>query len=159
MDPSSPSSNECGPWVVWCFEHCLYREYDRLRKELTDSAMMSRCRFICHKKAMGFLSWLDEAQQARVLLIADWREAKPIMEELGKKEPRHDILLCVAARSDRMFRRAVAWASKQSADTDIIVSSSFSCQNLEDLIERHLETSVTSWSWKDGKIGRWTEPG
>ena len=87
------------------------------------------------------MSWLEDSEE-RVLLLADWREAKPVMEELGKREGGHDVLMCVAAQSDKMFRRAVDWATKQRPDTDIMVSSSFSRQNLLDLFERHLETSA-----------------
>ena len=87
------------------------------------------------------MSWLEDSED-RVLLLADWREAKPVMEELGKREGGHDVLMCVAAQSDKMFRRAVDWATKQRPDTDIMVSSSFSRQNLLDLFERHLETSA-----------------
>ena len=78
--------------------------------------------FTCQKKSTGFLRWL-EGMEGRVLLITDWREAKPIMEGLSNlgQIQRIDILMCVVARSDRMFRRAIDWAGKQSSDTDIMV--------------------------------------
>ncbi|CAE7221751.1 unnamed protein product, partial [Symbiodinium microadriaticum] len=128
------------PSVVWCFEHCMKSQQERLRTELKQAATMFGCSFTCHKKSMGFLSWL-EGREGRILLLADWREAKPIMEELGRRQGRHDIIVCVVGQSDKMFRRAVDWATKQISEIDIIVSSSFSRQNIEDLVARHWERS------------------
>lgn len=115
-------------------------QQERLRTELKQAATMFGCSFTCHKKSMGFLSWL-EGREGRILLLADWREAKPIMEELGRRQGRHDIIVCVVGQSDKMFRRAVDWATKQISEIDIIVSSSFSRQNIEDLVARHWERS------------------
>ncbi|CAE7687876.1 unnamed protein product [Symbiodinium sp. CCMP2456] len=128
------------PSVVWCFEHCMKSQQERLRTELKQAATVFGCSFTCHKKSMGFLSWL-EGREGRILLLADWREAKPIMEELGRRQGRHDIIVCVVGQSDKMFRRAVDWATKQVSEIDIIVSSSFSRQNIEDLVARHWERS------------------
>ena len=39
---------------------------------------------ICHRKYAGFLKWLKNVPGwDTVLLLADWREVKPIVEKLG----------------------------------------------------------------------------
>ncbi|CAE7525673.1 unnamed protein product, partial [Symbiodinium pilosum] len=67
--------------------------------------------FLCFKKWMGFQSWL-QGRTGSVLLVAEWREAKPIMEVLDKTTEQPDLRMCVVARSEKMLRRADACSKK-----------------------------------------------
>ena len=124
--------------LVWCFEHCLKAEHEKERRNLADLANAFGFEFVLEKKCMGFLSWL-EGRTGSVLLIAEWREAKPIMEELGKRHIACNLSMCVVARTDKMYGRACAWADKQCGSTEISVSLGFSLLKVEQLVARHLD--------------------
>ena len=89
---SSPDSEA---WLVWCFEHCQKPEQDELRAQMRNLAEMFGFNFLCFKKWMGFQSWL-QGRTGSVLLVAEWREAKPIMEVLDKTTEQPDLRMCVA---------------------------------------------------------------
>ena len=72
--------------------------------------------------------------------MAEWREAKPIIEELDRRNERRDIRMCVVTRSGKMYRRAVAWANSQSRSRNIMVLPGFSRQTVEEFISNHLTT-------------------
>ncbi|CAE7256522.1 unnamed protein product [Symbiodinium sp. CCMP2592] len=133
-------------WLVWCFEHCLKPEQAALRKELAGLAAQYGCKFVYHKKSMSFLSWL-EGRKGSVLLVADWREAKPIMEEISKQEQRHNFRMCVVAQTATILRRASLWAGTQS--TEIMVTSGFLRHKVEDLIASHVGAlrSTGGYGW------------
>ena len=125
-------------WLVWCFEHCQKAEHQQVRAELTGVAKAFGFNFLCFKKCMSFLSWL-EGSTGSVLLVADWREAKPIMEEVVQKSRSRDVRMCVAAPSERTFLRACRWAGKQDQSMDIMVSPGILRRSVEELIVRYLE--------------------
>ena len=87
-------------YLIWCFEHCLKAEHAEA-KDLADAFGFE---FVCEKKSMGLLSWLESTAGA-ILLVAEWREAKPIMEELGKRSSSCNLSVCVVTRTDKTFRR------------------------------------------------------
>ena len=49
--------------------------------EMKDIATSLKCKFRYEKKSMGFLSWM-KGRTETVLLVADWREAKPIKDSV-----------------------------------------------------------------------------
>mmetsp|Transcript_57749 Transcript_57749/g.135312 ORF Transcript_57749/g.135312 Transcript_57749/m.135312 type:complete len:213 (+) Transcript_57749:90-728(+) len=129
-------------WLVWCFEHCLKPEHRHVRKELVDLATQFGCKFVYHKKSMGFLEWAA-GRKGSVLLVADWREAKPIMEELGKQSKNHDALiptvrLCIVAQTQKIAHRASLWAGNK----EITVTLGFSRQAVEKLVASHMQQAV-----------------
>ena len=119
--------------LVWCFEHCHKAEHRHTRAELADLASQYGFDFLCHKKCMGFMSWL-RGSTGSVLLVAEWREAKPIMEELDNWNDIPDFHMCVVARAKKMYDRACAWAERQSRSKRIVVSLGFSREMVEELI-------------------------
>ena len=127
-------------WLVWCFEHCLKPEHRHVRNELVDLATQLGCKFVYHKKSMGFLEWA-EGRKGSVLLVADWREAKPIMEEVAKQSENHDALiptvrLCIVAQTQKIAHRASLWAGSK----EIMVTCGFSRQAVEKLVASHVQT-------------------
>ena len=100
-------------YLVWCFEHCLKTEHAEARENLKDLADAFGVEFVCEKKSMGLLSWL-ESRAGTGLLVAEWREAKPIMEELGNRGNSCNLSTCVVTRTDKPFRRVCHWANQKS---------------------------------------------
>jgi len=134
-----PAKQEIRVWLVWCFEHCLKHEQCDVRKELKQCAASTPgCKFVCHKKSMDFLRWLED-REGSTLLIADWREAKPILVELSKNSKRHNLHLYVVARTEKIFHRASCWAGEQSTGGQIMVTLGFSVEATKKFITRHTE--------------------
>ena len=125
-------------WLVWCFEHCLKPEQAAVRKELAGLATQYGCKFVLHKKSMSFLSWL-EGRRGSVLLVADWREATPIVEEISKQNQRHNFRMCVVAQTATILRRASLWAGTERGCAEIMVTSGFLRHKVEELIASHVE--------------------
>ena len=125
-------------WLVWCFEHCLKPEQAVVRKELAALATKFGCKLVCYKKCMSFLRWL-EGMKGSTLLVADWREAKPIMEEISKQNRGHDLRMCVVAQTATILRRASSWARTQNGCAEIMVSSGFLRHKVEELIASHVQ--------------------
>ena len=122
-------------WLVWC---CLKPEQALVRKELAALAIKFGCKFVCHKKSMRFLSWL-EGRKGSILLVADWREAKPTMEEISKQNQSHDLRMCVVAQTATILRRASFWARAQNGCAEITVTPGFLRQKVEELIASHVQ--------------------
>ena len=112
-----------GTRLVWCFDQCLKLEQLHVRQALKDVAAEHSFKFHCWRKSMGFLSWLEGTGE-RILLIADWREAKPIVEALGKRSNKCDIRVCIVAQSEKVLRRATDWVNQQDASAEIFVTLS-----------------------------------
>ncbi|CAE7339545.1 unnamed protein product [Symbiodinium sp. CCMP2456] len=130
-------------WLVWCFEHCSKPEQAAVRTELAGLATEFGCKFVYHKKSMGFLSWL-KGRKGSVLLVADWREAKPIMEEITKQKQRHDLRMCVVAQTATILRRASLWAGTQRGCAEIMVTSGFLRHKVEEMIASHVQALRTT---------------
>ncbi|CAE7229551.1 unnamed protein product [Symbiodinium sp. CCMP2456] len=124
-------------WFVWCFEHCLKPEQAVVRKELAALATKFGCKLVCHKKSMSFLRWL-EGRKGSTLLVADWREAKPIMEEVSKQKG-HDLRMCVVAQTATILRRASFWARAQNGCAEIMVTPGFLRHKVEEWIARYVQ--------------------
>ncbi|CAE7232084.1 unnamed protein product [Symbiodinium natans] len=136
-------SAEADVWLVWCFEHCLKPERSDVREDLKHLATTAGCKFVCHKKSMNFFGWLD-GRKGTKLIIADWREAKPIIEELSRHKHRSDVRMCVVARSEKMFRRASVFVEKQTMGAEIMVTSDFSRDSVEEFVLTCVRTCKTS---------------
>ena len=120
-------------FLVWCFEYCFKDEHCQTRAELADIAGLFGFDFVCHRKCAGFMSWL-QGTTGSVLLFAEWREAKPIMQELDRRNDSRDFRMCVVTRAKKMHSRACAWAEMQNRSTDIAISFGFMRQTVEELI-------------------------
>ncbi|CAE7948251.1 unnamed protein product [Symbiodinium sp. KB8] len=125
-------------WLVWCFEHCLKPEQAVVRKELAALATRFGCKFVWHKKSMSFLRWL-EGRKGSILLVADWREAKPITEEISKQNKGHDLRMCVVAQTATILRRASFWARTQNGCAEIMVTPGFLRHKVEELIASYVQ--------------------
>ena len=140
---SVQSSQASETWLVWCFEHCQKPEQDELRAQMQNLAEMFGFKFLCFKKCMGFQSWL-QGRTGSVLLVAEWREAKPIMEAFEKTTEQLDLRMCVVVRSEQMLRRACAWKKKQP-HADIMLASNGSIRDVEQLIANYLKMLLLNW--------------
>ena len=85
-----------------------------MRGELRSLATKFNCKLRFHKKSIGFVNWL-KGRHEPVLLIADWREAKPIQVFLGNSSVSYDVCIYVIAESDKILQRASGWFAKQAA--------------------------------------------
>ena len=139
MVQDAPRPRRACTWLVWCFDQCLKLEQLQARRDLKAVAAECNFKFRCHKKSMGFLSWL-EGRNDSMLLLADWREAKPIVEALSKRSYKCDIRICVVAQSEKILRRATDWANQQDESVEIFVTSSFWRESAEELVRRHPKT-------------------
>ncbi|CAE7663004.1 unnamed protein product [Symbiodinium pilosum] len=128
---SSPDSEAC---LVWCAEHCQKLEQDELRAQMQNLAEMFGLNFLCFKKCTGFQSWL-QGRTGSVLLVAEWREAKPIMEALDRMTEQPDLRL-----SEQSMRRAYTWSKKQ-LKADIMLSSGLRIRDVEQLLANYLKTA------------------
>ena len=136
---SSPASETS---LVWCFEHCLKPEQDELRVQMQNLAEMFGFNFVCFKKYMGFQSWL-QGRTGTVLLVAEWREAKPIMEAFYKTAEQPDLRMCAVVRSAKMLRRACMWAREQP-NADITVVSGLDIRDVEQCLANYMKTLLLS---------------
>ena len=111
-----------------------------LREQLKDVATAAGCEFRYEKKYSDFLSWF-QGRRETVLLLADWREAKPIQEQLSKRSESCDVRMNVVAQWDKTFHRASTWASMQPAASNIVVSSGTWLEAAKELVLHQQETS------------------
>ena len=139
-------ADELDVWLVWCFEHCFKSEHGQVRKELEHLAAMFGCKFTCFKKSTGFLSWLDgdDGVHARALLVADWREAKPTIEELSRRSDRRDVRTCMVAQTEKAFRNASLFASRQRTGAQLLVTLGFSREAVQKFVSSYIHTHATS---------------
>ena len=119
-----------GSCLFWCFDQCAKIQNHQVREELSNFATEAGLEFRWEKNSIGFLSWLQDASGTSgrtgiVLLLADWRQAKAIQQELSKRSEscQHVVRICVVAPAERNFRRASAWAGQQEAGSNIVVVS------------------------------------
>ncbi|CAE7907352.1 unnamed protein product [Symbiodinium microadriaticum] len=124
---------ESDVWLVWCFEHCCKAEHRQVYDELKDVATDTGCKFVHHKKCVSFVNWL-EGRSGSIVLVADWREAKPIVDWLNNQEDGYNLRMTVLAQSEKIFRRASAWASNQKTGADILVMPGFSRPLVEEMV-------------------------
>ena len=143
MAAHNPASDGLDVWLVWCFEHCLKPEHGQVHNELMHLATSLDVKFACHKKAAGFLSWLDgrNSRTVTMLIIADWRETKPIAAELSTRSNHCVARMCVVAQSEKSFRNASLFAGWQSTGFEIVVASSFTCESVEELIRSYVRNA------------------
>ena len=141
----STSSKFC---LVWCYERCNKADQGDTLTELQDIAASFGSDLVLHKKSAGFLSWLEKPRE-RVFLLADWREAKPIMEGLSRqtaaKQPIR-VCMCILAQSDKVYRRATEWATliRQSGGWNIKVLDGYSREGVEEFIMQSIEETMAS---------------
>ncbi|CAE7220477.1 unnamed protein product [Symbiodinium natans] len=138
--PKVDGPAEVDAWLVWCFEHYRKPEHREVHKELQHLAAVLGCKFVCHKKGSGFLSWREQdGRSGALLIVADWRETKPIIHGLRKSRQPCDVCMCVVARSGKMFQRAVLFANAQSLK--VVVTPAFSRQVVEELFINYVQAA------------------
>ena len=123
--------------LVWCFEHCYRTEHRQTREELAELSARFGFDFFCHQKYTNFISWLQRSTGS-ILLVAEWREVKPIMDKLDKGSHKPELRMCVVTRGQKMYHRACQWSKSQSGRANIVVSLGFSRQMVEELITHRL---------------------
>ncbi|CAE7237096.1 unnamed protein product [Symbiodinium natans] len=140
--PISHGPAEVAVWLVWCFEHCLKPEHREEHRKLQHLAAKLGCKFVCHKKATGFLTWQDkDGRNGAKLIVADWRETKPIIQGISKSQQPCDVSMCVVARSRKMLYHAALFADTQSAGVEILVTPGVSSESMEQFFSSHLQTA------------------
>mmetsp|Transcript_18791 Transcript_18791/g.43846 ORF Transcript_18791/g.43846 Transcript_18791/m.43846 type:complete len:208 (+) Transcript_18791:63-686(+) len=108
--------------LVWCFERCFKDEQLNRQKHLSKTAEAFGYNFVCYRKAKGALVSLEASvTDVEVVLLADWREVKPLVEGISSMEKQkpgsaRKIRLGVLAASKRILRRAQEWASTHQLD-------------------------------------------
>ena len=85
---------------------------------------------------MSLVSWLG-GRCGSIVLVADWREAKPIMDWLNTQEDGVNLRMVVVAQSEKIFRRASTWASHQKTGADILVTPGFSRSIIQEMVASH----------------------
>ncbi|CAE6970092.1 MDH1B [Symbiodinium natans] len=126
-------------FLAWCYERChkteQYETWSYLESIANDFGL-SLQRF---KKSSGFLAWLEEMEAGKVLVLADWREAKPLAEGLDVLAAQGKLLqvrMCILAASDKIYSRASEWAGivRQGGGRETVVLRGFSHEGIEDFI-------------------------
>ena len=141
MGPASARDRRT--YLVWCFEHYFQAEHAQAYRYLKNLADAFGFDFVCEKKSMGLLRWL-ESRAGTILLVAEWREAKPIMEELSTGSIACNVSMCVVTRSEKMFQRARSWVAQQGGEKEILVSEGFSPRKVEKIVTNHMERALVS---------------
>ncbi|CAE7463007.1 unnamed protein product [Symbiodinium natans] len=134
---------QSGCHLAWCYERCKKAEHGDTLGELQGIAASFGVKLVLQKKSTGFLKWLGTAKE-NVFLLADWREAKPIVEGLGGLERltgQQQLRMCILAQSDNSFQRASEWTMRvrQSHGIDILVLDGFSRAGVKDFIARSFD--------------------
>ena len=125
--------------LAWCYERCHKAEHVETLTKLHEVAASLGSTLVCHKKALGFLSWLQTAS-GNVLLLTDWREAKPIfegVEHMTEGGPQNfKVRMCITATSGRIYGRACEWANSicQNGGWEVVVLDVFSRGGVEEFI-------------------------
>ncbi|CAE7239897.1 unnamed protein product [Symbiodinium natans] len=108
-------------WMVWCFEHCRKMANQSMYTDMAQIAQECGLELIYHKKCEGFLRWLDGLDAGdTVLLVADWREAKPIVEGLRRRLFPY-LWMCVLTQSQASYFHASSWAASHPCGREIPV--------------------------------------
>ena len=146
-----------GVCLFWCFDQCSKLENHQVRQELNHAAAAAGCEFRCAKKSVDFLSWLGSKKET-VLLIADWREAKPIQDELNNRRgiSQHDVRICVVAAAVKTFRRASTWARQQHAAHIVVMSGPWLKGATELMQQRKTETCFSRDAAADAVVSTLT---
>eukprot|EP00930_Biecheleria_cincta_P075614 TRINITY_DN6279_c0_g1_i2.p1 TRINITY_DN6279_c0_g1~~TRINITY_DN6279_c0_g1_i2.p1 ORF type:complete len:287 (+),score=59.91 TRINITY_DN6279_c0_g1_i2:52-912(+) len=104
------------PWnVVWCHEHCHKGGMESLRQALQDAVQDVGAAFVCMKKSNRYMNWLEDNHSRPHLIITNWREVKPTLQDLAEAGGcRRPIGIVVLAESDVVYRRAYGWMKSVS---------------------------------------------
>lgn len=138
---SASSANFC---LVWCYERCNKADQGQTLIELQEVAASFGSNLVLYKKSTGFLNWLERATE-RVLLLADWREAKPIVDGVNlltaARSQQFHLEMCILAQSNKTYRRASEWAAliRQGGGRSIKVLDGYSREGVEEFIMQSIE--------------------
>ncbi|CAE7386615.1 unnamed protein product [Symbiodinium natans] len=138
------TQEQAGFHLAWCYEMCRKADHSDTLGELQCIAARFGSKLFLHKKSTGFLAWLGKAEKS-VFLLADWREAKPVVEGFGGLDrltaQQSQLRMCILAQSDQSFQRATEWTARvrSSHGIDILVLDGFSHKGVEDFIARSLD--------------------
>ncbi|CAE7244636.1 MDH1B [Symbiodinium sp. CCMP2456] len=149
--------------LAWCYERCHKAEQVEALTQLHEVAASLGSTLVCHKKALGFLSWLQSAS-GNVLLLTDWREAKPIfegVEHLTEGGPQNfRVRMCITATSDRIHRRACEWANSipQRGGWEVVVLDVFTRGGVEEFIVQSAGEARNFIDYEQGNLVRSPSP-
>ena len=137
------TQEQAGFRLAWCYERCKKPENVNTVGELHDIAESFGSKLVLHKKSTAFVNWLRTAKD-NIFLLADWREAKPIVEGLGGLRyfmAQRQLRICILAQSQSSYRNASEWAAGiwKTYGRDILVLDGFSSTGVEDFIAQSLE--------------------
>ena len=130
--------------LAWCYERCNKADQADTLAELQVIARSFGSSLVLHKKSTGFLNWLEGSRE-KVCLLADWREAKPIIDGLTRltaaRQQHIQLRMCILAQSDKMYRRASEWASlvRQGGGREIAVLDGYSREGVEEFLAQGFE--------------------
>eukprot|EP00931_Biecheleriopsis_adriatica_P071079 TRINITY_DN44933_c0_g1_i1.p1 TRINITY_DN44933_c0_g1~~TRINITY_DN44933_c0_g1_i1.p1 ORF type:complete len:276 (+),score=64.25 TRINITY_DN44933_c0_g1_i1:83-910(+) len=105
-----------GKWfLVWCHEGCHKEGAMEMGKMLKDVITEAGGVLIRLKKASKFLDWWTYNADRPLVLLTDWREAKPCVEGMHLSG-RHvnancPLGICIFTKMPQVFKRASAWAA------------------------------------------------
>lgn len=143
-------SNHCWWRLVWCHERCLKQECDVRRQAVSMAAREAGALLICMKKASKFAAWLASKQRPPLVLLTDWREAKPCLQAASEQplqnQPAITLVLCDVPAQ---FERAQAWAHSGPAGSEkvrVIRDVGLPRELLAELLPELLQSDlVTTW--------------
>lgn len=111
--------------------------------ELGQIATQCGMQLVLHKKFSGYLQWFDDvSSEDTVLLLTDWREAKPIVQGLGGHEGPH-LRLCILAQSQTAVRSATKWVNSQTG-REIPVLHGFTYESVLQVALDHMAEAVAT---------------
>jgi len=96
--------------LLWCCKYCHKDEAHSHRAKINAIIEKVGGRLVCLKKAARLQQRRTNHNKLSVLLT-DWREAKPCMENLLLSQAEHPHLTVVYTASDKQFKVASLWAS------------------------------------------------
>lgn len=146
-------STHCWWRLVWCHERCLKQECDVRRQAVSMAAREAGALLICMKKASKFAAWLASKHRPPLVLLTDWREAKPCLQAASEQplqnQPAITLVLCDVPSQ---FERAQAWARSGPAGSEkvrVIRDVGLPGELLAELLPELLQTDLVA-NWEAG---------
>jgi hypothetical protein len=103
--------------LVWCYEHCHKLDNADLRNQFSLMAQKCGAHLVRLKKASTFAEWASHPRPP-FILIAEWREAKPLMRVL--RNGAMPFITFVYSETPRSALRAHAWVSTLDANVGCV---------------------------------------
>ncbi|CAE7263451.1 unnamed protein product [Symbiodinium natans] len=121
--------------LVWCFEGAMKQDTHEQRVMLRGIAESYGWKCFFCKKAATFLRWLEGRSDSSVVLIADWREVKPISEGIPL-EQQTDVHIYISPRCEKAYLNAKSWVQGQTRFKQISLLADLSQNSVAELAWR-----------------------